>query len=157
MRRFFASSEAEHWRLRVSSGRLDGGAALDRVAGVSAQKAREAAQAWIEETRLPEDLRDRVVQLAVFRSEEDCRFFFPRRAMSWQQMVNTELAKTVRKRKGKVARVPLTRAVFEAWRQEANAKDTPEERYRFAASFQRLLEVEAAQTGDASDAPESGA
>lgn len=116
----------------------------DRACGrVSAENAKDAAQEWLAAADLPEDLSGRVVQLVVFSSEEDCRFFFPRRALIWQQMVNTCISKAVRKRKGTVKRVMITPGLYQATCAEAKIRDTPEERWKFAMGFQRLLPVDA--------------
>jgi hypothetical protein len=105
---------------------------------MSAENARVCAEKWVASSGLPTELRGRVVQLVTFESEEDCRFFYPYRAMKWQQQVNTYIARALRKRHGKGFRITISPAEYHAWR-EARA-DTPELRRSYADSFQRLLD-----------------
>jgi hypothetical protein len=75
---------------------------------VSYQNAKEAAATWLATAGLPEDLHGRIFHLVTFATEEDCRFFYPRRALVWQQMVNTAIAKKIRGRKVKICMIALT-------------------------------------------------
>jgi hypothetical protein len=105
-------------------------------APVSYQNAKDAAATWLANAALPEDLRGRVLNLATFETEEDCRFFYPRRALAWQHMLNTAIRKGVLWRKAKIKRVILTRELYEEWR--GARPDTPELRREFADSHTRL-------------------
>jgi hypothetical protein len=108
------------------------------IVRVSAQDAKEAAEKWLAHFRIPENLAGRIVQLVIFASDEDCRFFYPRRALIWQQKVNTKTSRAVRSRKGKVWRVTITPAEYEKWRAEDGRVDSPDLRREFAESFQGL-------------------
>ena len=66
-------------------------------------KVRQATEQYI--AQLPLDLKGRVVRLAIFASEEDCRHYYPRRALEFHQMMNTAISRAVRIRKGKVERL----------------------------------------------------
>lgn len=105
---------------------------------MSAENARDAADEWVASSGLPAELRGRIVQLVTFVSDEDCRFFYPRRALIWQQQVNTGISKAVRKRHAKIHRIPITPAEYHAWR--GDRTDAPELRRYYADGFQRLLE-----------------
>lgn len=107
---------------------------------MSAANARDAAETWIAEKAIPEELRGRKVQLAIFTSEENCRFFYPRRALKWQQQVNTYISRLCRGRHAKIERVELTPATYDAWRSEHGRDDGEAVRREYADSFQRLLE-----------------
>lgn len=106
---------------------------------MSAGNARQAAEQWISLQGLPEDLRGRVVQLVVFGGEEDCRFFYPRRAIEWQQQVNTFISRNCRARKAKIHRVTLTPAMYDEWRGANHRDDGEGVRREFADSFQKLI------------------
>jgi hypothetical protein len=69
----------------------------------SMETARDAAAKYIEP--LPLDLKGRIVRLATFATEEDCRHYYPRRALQFQQQLNIAISREVRKRKGKVERI----------------------------------------------------
>jgi hypothetical protein len=108
---------------------------------VSAENAKQAADLWISRQDLAADLRGRVVQLVVFGSEQDCRFFYPRRAIEWQQQVNTYISRNCRGRKAKIQRVTLTPAMYDEWRGRERRDDNEEARREFADSFQKLIEA----------------
>jgi hypothetical protein len=106
---------------------------------VSAANARDAADDWVAGARLPPDLSGRTVQLVVFESEEDCRYFYPRRAMKWQQQVNTYISRALRGRKGKIVRVAVTQTGYREWL--GRRGDTLELRREYADRFQKLLDL----------------
>ncbi len=110
---------------------------------MSAENAKDAAQSWVASAGLPEDLRGRTVQLVTFTSDEDCRFFYPRRALLWQQQVNTYISRAVRGRKAKVMRVTLTPEMFYAWMREQTHPPVGDSKRSYADSFQKLLPPEA--------------
>jgi len=78
-------------------------------AGVSYQRAKNAGAEWIVAAKLPLDLRGHVLDLVTFATEEDCRFFYPRRALIWQQMVNTAIKKQLSRRALKINSIVITR------------------------------------------------
>ena len=77
------------------------------------------------------------MQLVTFESEEDCRFFYPRRALEWQRQVNTFISRALRDRKCKIIRVPLKEAGYREWL--AGRQDIGELRRQYANSMQRLV------------------
>lgn len=108
-------------------------AADDVVAGIASQLARAEGLKF---------------QLVTFNSEEDCRFFYPRRALDFHRQVNTYISRALRERFGvRVQRIALAIDDFEQWdRQRPRAHfindgpppkaPTPRE---FADSHLRLL------------------
>lgn len=82
---------------------------------VSYQNAKEAAAEIMAALNPPADMRGQVLELVTFSSDEDCRYFYPRRALIWQQMVNTAIVKALRARKGTIRRVVITRLEYEQW------------------------------------------
>jgi hypothetical protein len=107
---------------------------------VSYQNAKEAAAAWLASAALPADLRGRVLELVTFASDEDCRFFYPRRALIWQQMVNTVIVKALRGRKGKLLRVVVTPAEYQSWL--GAREDTPALRREYADGRVQLRQAD---------------
>ncbi len=105
---------------------------------MSADNAKDAADNWIAQARLPADADGRHLQLVTFVSDEDCRFFYPRRALSWQLQVNTFIARQLRPRKIRIRRLAITPAEYETWRGARG--DTPELRREFADGHLHLLE-----------------
>jgi hypothetical protein len=63
---------------------------------VSYQKAKDAAVKWIAAAKLPNDLSGHALDLVTFATDEECRFFYPRHALIWQQMVNTAASHEIR-------------------------------------------------------------
>lgn len=104
---------------------------------MSAQNAKDAADAWIAQARLPADAAGRKFQLVTFVTEEDCRFFYPRRALVWQQQVNTFVSRRLREQKIRAQRIALTPADYAAWRGER--EDTADLRREFTESHLHLL------------------
>ena len=82
---------------------------------VSASNAKDTAEDWIARQRFPEDLKGRVVALVTFASEDDCRFFYPRRALNWQLQVNTYVSRRLRGTGARVSREALTPGDYFAW------------------------------------------
>jgi len=89
---------------------------------VSAQNAKDAADDFVAKLRLPAEAKGRKFQLVTFATEEDCRFFYPRRALDWQRQVNTFISRALRERFGiRVQRIALTQADYDAWIRRAPA------------------------------------
>jgi hypothetical protein len=105
---------------------------------MSAQNAKDAADEFIATLRLSADAKGRKFQLVTFASDEDCRFFYPRRALDWQRMVNTLVARVLRARFGvRVQRIAITPGDYKLWR--GDRADTPELRREFADSHLHLI------------------
>lgn len=105
---------------------------------MSADNARDAAESWVASAGLPADLKGRVVQLVTFTSDEQCRFFYPRRALIWQQQVNTYISRALRGRKAKIHRVAIAAQDYDIWR--GIQPDTEALRREYADGFQKLLQ-----------------
>jgi hypothetical protein len=104
---------------------------------MSAQNAKDAADDIVAKLRLPADAKGRKFQLVTFASEEDCRFFYPRRALDWQRQVNTYISRALRERYGiRVQRIALTPADYREW---LAREDAPELRRHFADAQLILL------------------
>lgn len=93
-------------------------------AAVSYQRAKNAGAEWIVAAKLPLDLRGHVLDLVTFATEEDCRFFYPRRALIWQQMVNTAIKKQLSRREFKINSIVITREQYARWL--ARRADSPQ-------------------------------
>jgi hypothetical protein len=100
-----------------------------KVGLVSAQNAKEAAKELLSRVELLET-KEGKIHLVTFANEENCRFFYPRRALQWQQQVNTYLARALRQRGVRAERVSLTPSGYHKWR--GDREDTPHLRRRFA-------------------------
>jgi hypothetical protein len=75
---------------------------------VSAQNAKDAADDFVAGLRV-EPGEKRKFQLVTFGSDEECRFYYPRRALKWQRQVNTYISRELRVRYGiRVQRIALT-------------------------------------------------
>lgn len=101
-------------------------------AHVSAENSKSAAEDWIRAFLGDADLKGQVVRVPAFESEEDCRFFYPRRALGWQQQVNTFVSRAVRKRGGKVERVVLDPVAYAGLTR--SGEDTAETRRQWVES-----------------------
>lgn len=101
---------------------------------MSAENAKSAAEQWMEKFVGVADIKGQVVRVPAFESEEDCRFFYARRALGWQRQVNTFVSRAVRKRGGRVERVILQPFVYAAW--VRNVEDSPERRREWADAYQ---------------------
>lgn len=107
---------------------------------MSAQNAKEAADDAISRLRLTPDDKGRKYQLVTFENDEDCRFFYARRALDWQRQVNTYIARALREHGIRVQRISVTPIDYTVWRQRLKAgPDTPELRRTFADSFLKFL------------------
>jgi hypothetical protein len=81
-----------------------------------------------------------------FASDEECHFFYPRRALDWQRQVNTFVSRALRERFGiRVQRIALTPADYWAWMKRQTAvihPDAPspeQSKLEFADRHLRLL------------------
>jgi hypothetical protein len=107
---------------------------------VSAQNAKDAADDIIGRLHLTPADKNRKYQLVTFVNDEDCRFFYPRRALDWQRQVNTYISRGLRLRRIRVQRIAVTPADYLVWRQRLKVgPDTPELRRTFADSFLKFL------------------
>lgn len=102
---------------------------------MSAQNAKDAADDIVARLRLP-DAKGKL-QLVTFINDDDCRFFYPRRAMEWQRQVNTYISRALRVRGIRVQRIVVTPADYHAWRVVRD--DSPELRRDFADQHVKLL------------------
>jgi hypothetical protein len=85
---------------------------------VSAQDAKEAADDFVAKRRLQPAAKGdkRKFQLVTFVTEEDCRFFYPRGSLGWQQKFNTYISRALRERYGiRVQRIALSQGDYEDW------------------------------------------
>jgi hypothetical protein len=120
---------------------------LNRVAGstvsgetvlkVSAENAKRTATDFLSGIELPSDTNCGRFQLVTFENDEDCRFFYPRRAATWQQQVNTYISRALRRQGVRVHRVPINPTDYHGWR--ADRADTPSLRREFADQHLRFV------------------
>jgi hypothetical protein len=108
------------------------------VAGVTAQNAKDAADEWVARARLPEKGDGRKLRLVTFQSDEDCRFFYPRRAMEWHRQVNTYISRALRPRGIRVERLCITPEDYRGWL--GGRGDTLDLRREYADGLQKLLD-----------------
>jgi hypothetical protein len=116
---------------------------------VSAQNAKDAADDFVANLRLTPADKGRKFQLVTFNSDEDCRFFYPRRALNFQRQMNTYISRALRERYGvRVQRIAITPDEFkkrgEVYFQMGTEGGplTPERaRRRFADSHLHLLDA----------------
>lgn len=105
---------------------------------MSAQNAKDAADDIVARLRLGDEAAGRKLQLVIFTSDEDCRFFYPRRAMEWQRQVNTYISRSLRIRKIRVARIAITPEDYRTWL--GARSDTLDLRREFADALVKLLD-----------------
>jgi hypothetical protein len=107
---------------------------------VSAQNAKDAADDIVANIRLPADPKGRKFQIVTFASDDDCRFFYPRRALEWQRQVNTYISRGLRERfKVRVQRIAIAPSDYWNWIVGASIDDSPAARREFADQHLRLL------------------
>ena len=97
---------------------------------VSAENARDAADEFVSRLKVPALPDKSKFQLVTFANEEDCRFFYPRRALEWQRQVNTYISRALRRRSVRVHRIILGPRNYNAWR--GSREDTEQLRRQFA-------------------------
>ena len=96
---------------------------------MSAKNARDAADEFVSRLQLQTQNKGKF-QLVTFANEENCRFFYPRRALEWQQQVNTYISRALRHRGIRVRRIMIGPMDYNAWR--GSRDDTEELRRQFA-------------------------
>jgi hypothetical protein len=116
---------------------LDSQNRLTHTAGVSAKNAQITADEFLSQLQLPNDASENRFQLVAFENEEDCRFFYPRRALDWQRQVNTYIARALRRRGVRVNRITIVPSDFHVWL--GNRADSPELRRKFADKHLHFL------------------
>jgi hypothetical protein len=104
---------------------------------VSAQNAKSAAGFILSRLDLASHGSGSRLQLAVFDTDDDCRFFYPRRALEWQRQVNTYISRALRPKGIRVDRVSVTPQEYDRWR--GSAPDTAELRRTFVDQNIRFL------------------
>src|SRR5437588_7460801 len=97
---------------------------------VSAENARDAADEFVSRLEVPALPDNGKFQLVTFANEEDCRFFYPRRALEWQRQVNTYISRALRRRSVRVQRIIIGPMDYNAWR--GGREDTEQLRRQFA-------------------------
>jgi hypothetical protein len=97
---------------------------------VSAENARDAADEFVLRLKVPTVTNRGKFQLVTFANEEDCRFFYPRRALEWQRQVNTYISRALRRRSVRVHRIIIGPTDYNAWR--GSREDTDQLRRQFA-------------------------
>jgi hypothetical protein len=97
---------------------------------VSAKNAKRAAEEFVSRLQIPAEENESDFQLVTFASEEDCRFFYPRRALEWQRQVNTYISRALRLKRIRVRRIIIGPTDYNAWR--GNRDDSSELRRQFA-------------------------
>jgi hypothetical protein len=120
------------------SERLRVAALIPHIAGVSAEDAHVVAEQWLADHGIPEDLGGRTVNVVVFASEDDCRFFYARRSLVWQQRMIQKLGRKIRMRKGKIRPIPVSKIDFENAVKALKFADTWEARREFIKSKEGL-------------------
>jgi hypothetical protein len=104
---------------------------------MSAKNAKETAEEFVSRLQVPAGENKADFRLVSFASEEDCRFFYPRRALEWQRQVNTYTSRALRKRGIRVLRALIRPKDYHSWR--GSADDTEQLRRRFADEHLRFL------------------
>src|SRR5438132_10935660 len=107
---------------------------------VSAENARDAADEFVSRLEVPALPDNGKFQLVTFANEEDCRFFYPRRALEWQRQVNTYISRSLRQRGLRVHRIVLHPPDYNAWR--GSRGDTEQLRRQFADQHLHLIPKE---------------
>lgn len=103
---------------------------------MSAKNAKQTAEEFVSRLEVLAEEKKRTFQLVTFANEEDCRFFYPRRALEWQQQVNTYISRALRKRGVRVHRIVIRPTDYDVWR--GNREDTTELRRQFADEHLRF-------------------
>jgi hypothetical protein len=103
---------------------------------VSAKNARDAADEFVSRLQIPAGKKGKF-QLVILANEEDCRFFYPRRALEWQQQVNTYISRALRQRGFRVHRILIGPTGYHAWR--GSREDSEQLRRRFADEHLRFI------------------
>jgi hypothetical protein len=108
---------------------------------VSAQNAKDAADEFVAQLRLPPESSGRKFQLVTFAREEDCRFFYPRRALDFHRQMNTYISRALRERfKVRVQRIAIAPADYRQWlAADIDRIDMPAMRRQFADAHLRLI------------------
>jgi hypothetical protein len=96
---------------------------------LSAANAKSAADDFIAQLQFPQPASRSQLQLVTFESDEDCRFFYPRRALRWQRQVNTYISRALRPKGIRVRRLSVSPSEYDQWR--GSRSDTPELRRTF--------------------------
>jgi hypothetical protein len=104
---------------------------------VSAKNAKQAAEDFLSCLQIPAEKNESDFQLVSFASEEDCRFFFPRRALDWQRQVNTYISRGLRLKRIRVHRVIIAPTDYNVWR--GNRTDSSDLRREFADQHLRFV------------------
>lgn len=104
---------------------------------MSARNAKQAAEEFVSRLQIPVKGNESNFQLVTFTSDEDCRFFYPRRALEWQQQVNTYISRALRLKRIRVRRVILAPTDYTTWR--SNREDSSELRRQFADQHLRFV------------------
>jgi hypothetical protein len=104
---------------------------------VSAKNAKHAAEEFLSRLRISAEENRSEFQLVIFASEEDCRFFYPRRALEWQRQVNTYISRALRLKRIRVRRIILAPTDYNAWR--GDREDSSELRRQFADQHLRFV------------------
>ena len=97
---------------------------------MSAENARDAADEFVSRLQLPTRKNNAKFQLVTFANEEDCRFFYPRRALEWQRQVNTYISRALRQKGVRVHRINIGPMDYYAW--HGSREDTEQLRRQFA-------------------------
>ena len=107
---------------------------------MSAENARDAADEFISRLQLPTLKNQGKFQLVTFANEENCRFFYPRRALEWQQQVNTYISRALRQRGIRVHRIIIAPMDYNTWR--GIRDDTEQLRRQFADQLLRFISTD---------------
>jgi hypothetical protein len=83
---------------------------------VSAENAKQAAADLVASLQIPEHREGKRFQLVTFLSDADCRFFYPQRALKWQQQVNTFVSRMLRQNRIRVNRLFISPLDYQRWR-----------------------------------------
>lgn len=123
----------------MASDRLNASTARGSVPPVEKEDIAAAVLAWLPAFGLPEapaagikDLAGREIPLAKFTDEETCRFFFPRRALVFQQRMQRELGLMLRRRGAKMLSVRITSEDYARWCEREGKTDSEALRFDFA-------------------------
>ena len=99
--------------------------------------AKAIAERWAQD-RLPEDMSGKRLELVNFDSDEDARFFYPKRTAEFQRMINSAIARIARKRKARTSYVLISPNEYWDICEKEGLNDSQEERLSFVEACHRI-------------------
>ena len=109
---------------------------------MSWQAARHVAQEVID--RFPEDLKGQTVSYPEFKSDGDCRFFFPMRGLAFHRSVVRAFRRWIHRRGARTIPIVVSSHDFKLAHPEAtaDAESNSRNKHEFAAQNFRIVPVQ---------------